>query len=256
MSRTRTIDIDYDDLPQLRQRELGNVRNYDSDTDRGPKPRRDRNQDYEYRRRSYVVADDVPRSRRRDYDRGDEQQLVPYSRNRDTDVVAYDRRHAQSDYDRNRDYDRRRDDDSGRRDYDDSSDRSRREYSDRGSSRSKRDRRRDRRRSDDESADEDGNSADEGLMFYSGKKRRDANFVEKNFDSSYEGITAAIAGGLIGGMTARRFGGEENNKAKVLAGTAIGAAGLNAAENWYRVYTEERAERKAEKRERRRDRRD
>jgi len=93
-------------------------------------------------------------------------------------------------------------------------------------------------------------------MFYSGKKRRDANFMEKNFDSSYEGITAAIAGGLIGGMTARRFGGEENNKAKVLAGTALGAAGLNAAENWYRVYTEERAERKAEKQERRRERRD
>jgi len=94
-------------------------------------------------------------------------------------------------------------------------------------------------------------------MFYSGKRRGDGNFLEKNFDSSYEGITAAIAGGLIGGMTARRFGGEENNKAKVLAGTAIGAAALNAGENWYRIFTEERAERKAEKKERRRnDRRD
>ncbi|GAB7344323.1 hypothetical protein MBLNU457_2188t1 [Dothideomycetes sp. NU457] len=258
MSRTRTIDIDYDDLPQLRQRELGSFRKQDSDPDRGQ--RRDRDEEYEYRRRRYVVEDDLPRMRRPDYDRQEEQQLVPYNKNRNTDVVAYDRRQAQSDYDRTRgDYDRKRDYDEGRsrRSYDDG--RSRRDYSERDSSRSRRDRRKNRRRDDydDDRSGDDANSADEGLMFYSGKRRGDGNFFEKNFDSSYEGITAAIAGGLIGGMTARRFGGEENNKAKVLAGTAIGAAALNAGENWYRIFTEERAERKAERRERRRnDRRD
>lgn len=255
MSTTRTIDIDYDDLPQLRQRELNSFRNRDTTPDRHP--RRDPNEEYEYRRRRYIVSDDLPRSRRVDYDRRGEQQLVPYNRNREIDVVAYDRRQAQISYDRTRDeYNGRRDydEDRSRRSYDDG--RSTRDYSERGPSRSRRDRRRNRRRDDydqDRSEDEAANSADEGLLFYSGKRRGDGNFFEKNFDSSYEGITAAIAGGLIGGMTARRFGGEENNKAKVLAGTVVGAAALNAGENWYRVFTEERAERKAERRERRQD---
>lgn len=239
MSRTQTIDIDYDDLPRLRQRELG--RYYDSDDNR---PRRDRNDDYEYRRRSYVVEDDGPRSRRRDYDAREEQQMVPYrGTDQDTQVVAHDPRR---DYDY---YERRRDDYDGRRDCDN------RHFSEQSSSRSGQSWKDRRRRRDDGrsrgSADEGANSADEGLLFYSGKKRKDASFLEKNFDSSYEGITAAIAGGLIGGMTARRFGGEENRKAKVVAATAIGAAGFNAAENWYRIYTEERAERKEERRERR-----
>ena len=86
-------------------------------------------------------------------------------------------------------------------------------------------------------------------MWFTGEKRKHGSFAQRNFDSSYEGITAAIAGGLIGGMTARRFGGEDNSKVKTLAAVVGGAAAFNAGENWYRVKTEERAEKKEKQRE-------
>lgn len=104
----------------------------------------------------------------------------------------------------------------------------------------------------------------EGYLWYSCKPRKDCNFIERNFDSSYDGLIAAAAGGLIGAMTARRFGGydhyteedREKNKWKTIAGGIAGAAAFNLVENRYRVYTEERAEIKREVREERRERRE
>lgn len=84
-------------------------------------------------------------------------------------------------------------------------------------------------------------------MWYSMKKRRDGNFAERNFDSSYDGIIAGVAGAAIGAMTARRFGGEEKKGWKTLGGAAVGAVGANAAENWFRLYTEEKEEREERK---------
>ena len=103
----------------------------------------------------------------------------------------------------------------------------------------------------------------EGYLWYSGKPRKDCNIVERNFDSSYDGLIAAAAGGLIGAMTARRFGGYDHyteedrkkNKWKTIAGGVAGAAAFNLVENHFRVYTEEREERK-EVKEARRERRE
>jgi hypothetical protein len=104
----------------------------------------------------------------------------------------------------------------------------------------------------------------EGYLWYSCKPRKDCNIIERNFDSSYDGLIAAAAGGLIGAMTARRFGGYDHyteddrkkNRWKTIAGGVAGAAAFNLAENHFRVYTEERAEAKKEEREERRERRD
>lgn len=104
----------------------------------------------------------------------------------------------------------------------------------------------------------------EGFLWYSCKPRKDCNVLERNFDSSYDGLIAAAAGGLIGAMTARRFGGYDHyteedrkkNRWKTIAGGVAGAAAFNLAENQFRVYTEEREvkkEKKEERRERRRE---
>jgi len=93
---------------------------------------------------------------------------------------------------------------------------------------------------------QDQDQDDEGRLWYSHKPRKEGSFLERNFDSSYDGIVAAIAGGLIGAMGARRLGGEEKQKAKILGAAAVGAASFNLVENKYRVYTEEREERKEE----------
>lgn len=84
-------------------------------------------------------------------------------------------------------------------------------------------------------------------LWYSMKRRRDGNFAERNFDSSYDGIIAGVAGAAIGAMTARRFGGDEKKGWKTLGGAAVGAVGANAAENWFRLYTEEKEEREVKK---------
>jgi len=243
MSRTHTVEIDYDDLPKIRDRELAVIRRYDSDDEehsRGPRPARQ--EAYEYRHKRFVYEDDAPRSRRRndhDYGTGDRYSVVPYDRNRGID--AYNRRDRDA-YDDNHDYDERRRNRDGMREPDDH-----------GYGSSRRRNRRERRDPDRGGAGSsaDGDSGDDGLVFFSGQKRKDANFIERNFDSSYEGVTAAIAGGLIGGMTARRFAEGENKAGKTIAAAAVGAASFNAAENWYRVFTAEREERKERQKERR-----
>ena len=100
-----------------------------------------------------------------------------------------------------------------------------------------------RARSADQSAKKDAED-DGGILWYSGKKRCDANILERHLDSSYDGLIAAAAGGLIGSITAARFGGPEHKGWKALGGAVAGAAAFNVAENHYRVYTEERAKKK------------
>ena len=113
-----------------------------------------------------------------------------------------------------------------------------------------------RRARSEQGAVDRGAADDDGILWYSCKSRKDCNFIERSFDSSYDGLMAAAAGGLIGAMTARRFGGYDHytdedrkkNKWKTLGGAVVGAAAFNAAENQYRVYTEEKHERNEEKR--------
>lgn len=123
---------------------------------------------------------------------------------------------------------------------------------DRRSSRRHRDRRRARSAQPgierDPKADDD-----EGILWYSGKPRKDCNFLERNFDSSYDGLLTAAAGAAIGAMTARRFAHKDGDEKKRLnwktwGGAVVGAGLFNVAENHYRVYTEEKIERKAEER--------
>ncbi|KAM0719398.1 hypothetical protein Q7P37_005303 [Cladosporium fusiforme] len=106
-------------------------------------------------------------------------------------------------------------------------------------------RRRHRRRRSHRSSDRRPASEDDGYerMWHDMKRRREGNVVERNFDSSYDGIIAGVAGAAIGAMTARHFAkGEENRTWKVLGGAVAGAAATNVAENYYRLYTEEKHE--------------
>ena len=89
------------------------------------------------------------------------------------------------------------------------------------------------------------------------KNRREGNLLERNFDSSYDGLIAAAAGAALGAITARNLDKDqfedasaESKRTKILkmvGGAVAGAAVLNVGENWYRVYTEEKEERKEEK---------
>jgi len=89
------------------------------------------------------------------------------------------------------------------------------------------------------------------------KNRREGNLLERNFDSSYDGLIAAAAGAALGAITARNLDkdqfedasveGKRTKILKMVGGAVAGAAVLNVGENWYRVYTEEKEERKEEK---------
>lgn len=99
-----------------------------------------------------------------------------------------------------------------------------------------------------------GKEDDEGKLWYSAKDRSQANFFEKHFDSSYDGLFAAATGAVIGAMGVRRMVcvpglSEEENKAiskknrlKTLGGAVAGGLLFNAGENAFRVYTEEQSE--------------
>ena len=101
-----------------------------------------------------------------------------------------------------------------------------------------------------------GEQDDAGQCWYSMKDRKDASFMKKHFDSSYDGLLAGVAGAVIGAMGVRRMilvhgASEEENKRianesrwKTAAGAVAGGIAFNAAENWIRVYTEEKAERR------------
>lgn len=182
---------------------------------------------------------DASRSRERGDDRNvdDKDQIYRYHR-----TVQRERGVQPMDLNRSRSYDRP----LARRE------RSRGRYEDEESDSDSDFERRRRRRRNHSSSDRRRRSEDDSYerLWYSMKRRRDGNVLERNFDSSYDGIIAGVAGAAIGAMTARHFAnGEENRKWKVLGGAVAGAAATNFAENYYRIYTEEKHERR-ERRER------
>jgi len=223
----RTQEISFDDIDDVRSRELAIVRvPSPSYQEQEPGPRsRYASDDYEVDRTVTRIV------RERNFP--DDRYLVPYMRERD--VGYYDRRPS-----RRRDLN---DDDS---ESDSSRERQRRRRHRRAHSDWEG---RDRNRSApaqtrEQNGDEDD---DGGYLWYSMKKRNEGSLLERHFDSSYDGIIAGVAGAAIGAITARRFGGEKNSKIKVLGGAVVGAVGFNMAENHYRVFTEEREERKEKK---------
>lgn len=217
--------VPYDEIEEIRGQELALFRPSNA------RPRAERRDERDYRDgRAY---DDFYASRPRPRDR-----LAPPIDER------YDDRYARRGADRQ--VARRRDDQRDRRRKDDYSD------SDSESSRERRHRRRHRRAkseqpSKDREQENNNNEDDGGVLWYSGKPRNQGNFRERHFDSSYDGIIAAVAGAAIGGITARSFGGDEKKGWKIAGGALVGAAAFNSAENHYRVYTEEREEKEQER---------
>jgi hypothetical protein len=218
--RRAVQEIPFEDVDDVRNRELALVRVPPRVQQELSRPRY-LDDDYEVDQAlSRRVRERVPES---DY-------LVPYSRDRD--VAYYDRRSSQR---RSDNYD----------DEDEDSSRERRRRRRRRRARGERDVEREKSAKGEENA----NSEDEGRLWYSMKKRCDGSFVERHFDSSYDGLIAGAAGAAIGAMTARRFGGDEKKGLKALGGAVLGAVAFNAVENRYRVYTEEREERREEREE-------
>jgi len=95
-----------------------------------------------------------------------------------------------------------------------------------------------------------------GQMWYTGQDRDEANFVEKHFDSSPDGLLAAAAGAAIGAMGVNRLGlgysaTEEDSRAqtkkqrwKTIAGAVVGAAAFNVGEAYLRVKMEKDEDKK------------
>lgn len=110
------------------------------------------------------------------------------------------------------------------------------DYSDRSRSRSRSRRRHGRKHGHHE--ERKSKDVPTGRCWYSGKERKDADFLERNFDSSYDGIIAAAAGAAIGAMTSNRF--SKEHRARNAAGAAVaGAVAFNFAENWYSRFVED-----------------
>ncbi|KAK1076175.1 hypothetical protein LTR48_009148, partial [Friedmanniomyces endolithicus] len=82
---------------------------------------------------------------------------------------------------------------------------------------------------------------DNGKLWYSMKNRREGNLLERNFDSSYDGLIAAAAGAALGAITARNLDkdqfedasveGKRTKILKMVGGAVAGAAVLNVGEN-------------------------
>lgn len=223
-------EVPYDEIENIRGQELALFR---APTARARADRRDERDNYGGR-----AYDDYYASRPRPRDR-----LAPPIDDR------YEDRYTRRSSDRQRDS--RRGDDRDRRRRDDYSD------SDSESPRERRHRRRHRRAKSEQAPKRDlSDDDDEGRLWYSGRSRKDAKFHERHFDSSYDGLIAAAAGAAIGGITARSFAGAENKKWKIAGGALVGAAGLNAAENHFRLYTEEKEEKREQRGEARKDQND
>ncbi|KAK5691437.1 hypothetical protein LTR97_011430 [Elasticomyces elasticus] len=230
----RVQEVPWEDLSNVRTRELALV------TRRAPSPEfRGYEDRYSQRPREEEFAlQRVDRSRRTD------EGLIPYRRDDRYDrpaprraPAAYDDTDSESSYERRRRHRRRED-----------RDRQRDDRSDAGSS---------RRGGAKEEQQEGG-----PRLWYSGKHRKDANILERTFDSSYDGLIAAAAGAALGAITARSFDkhqgdGTDSKQKKVLrlvGGALAGAAVLNAGENAYRIYTEEEEEKKEKKEEKKKER--
>ncbi|KAK3112160.1 hypothetical protein LTR53_011842 [Teratosphaeriaceae sp. CCFEE 6253] len=231
-------EVPWDDVADVRNRELALVTRGEAlpelDPRRYQEPTPLRNGEAEYarcrvQRDRYEDEDRAPR-RRDDYDH----HRAPLQR----EAAAYD---DDSDSESSRERRRRRRRREERRARDGA-------YSDAGSSRRGAARER-------EQQPDDG-----GRLWYSMKARSEGNLLERNFDSSYDGLIAAAAGAALGAITARSIDkhqgdGQDSRQKKVLklvGGAAAGAAVMNAGENWYRIYTEEKEERAEENKDDRR----
>ncbi|TKA22063.1 hypothetical protein B0A50_08443 [Salinomyces thailandicus] len=209
----RIQEIPYEDLDNVRNQELALVSERDADRYRKEDRRQSDDEQIYY---------DVRRTTRQRNPSGS----VPPLRRYYEDPRYYRSSRPSSDYDQ-REYQRQR------------RNRSRYDNDDYESSRERDHRRRNRRARSDRGARDEGGSQER--LWYSGKERKDANIIEKTFDSSYDGIIAGVAGAAIGALTARHFAEEDKHKKwKTLGAAVAGGAAANAAENRYRMYTEER----------------
>ncbi|KAK5138105.1 hypothetical protein LTR08_004799 [Meristemomyces frigidus] len=219
----RVQEIPYEELETVRDRELALVR-----VPRDREITRYREGEGRYDREEYPVERVV--SRRVRERRDDEGYLPPRQ--------SYDERNAAlASYPRRGEgHDRR----SSRR-------REPAAYSD-SESESSRERRRRRRhrRGDNERSGTNKREDNERKLLHDIEKRREGNFVQRNFDSSLDGIIAGVAGAAMGAIAAQRFAGDKQRRLKTVAGAVVGAAALNSGENWYRLYTEEEEEKKEE----------
>ena len=74
--------------------------------------------------------------------------------------------------------------------------------------------------------------------------------LDRDFDTSFDGVIAAAAGAGIGALTARRFGSRDDRYKpqdksppwKTVGGAVVGAAAFNAAENRLRGYVDDKVE--------------
>ncbi|KAK0270849.1 hypothetical protein LTR35_013901 [Friedmanniomyces endolithicus] len=254
----RVQEVPWEEISNVRNRELALVRRRDSSPEpetrryeeRSPPRRREEESTSQQDQRS------PPRRREEEYtsQRGQRSRI-----GNDDEVVPYRREDR---------YDRRapRRDDGGARDQDDNNDKNSDGQSARSHQRRPRQREGGRARSEDrsqtgrnrrgggEKEKKNEQQDDNGKLWYSMKNRREGNLLERNFDSSYDGLIAAAAGAALGAITARNLDkdqfedasveGKRTKILKMVGGAVAGAAVLNVGENWYRVYTEEKEERK------------
>ncbi|KAK5117838.1 hypothetical protein LTR85_008612 [Meristemomyces frigidus] len=220
----RVQEVPYEELDNVRDRELALVSvPRDQEVSRYRGSRQDDNNDDDY---------EVDRTlRRRVRDRRDDDGYLPPRRSYD------DRNDNLAPYHRGEDYGRHGSRRRATSAYDES---------DSDSSRERRHRRR-RSRARSEKAAPQQEEDTGGKLWFSMRDRREGNFAERNFDSSYDGLLAGAAGAAIGAITARRFGGTEKRGLKIIGGAVAGAAVVNSAENWFRVYTEVKEEEKGER---------
>ncbi|RMY72565.1 hypothetical protein D0864_10398 [Hortaea werneckii] len=214
IKETRVQEVPYEEVNDVRNRELAVVPERDAE--------RYRHED----RRRRSDDEEIYWDKRRTTRQRDPSGSIPPLRRYYEDPRYYSRpARRSSDYDRQ---------EYGRRDrpryY---------EYDDYESSRERGSQRRHRRTRSERRPRDEGD--EDGRLWYSERDRRDANIVEKTFDSSYDGLLAGAAGAAIGALTARHFAEDnKNRKWKTLGAAVAGGAAFNAAENRYRVYTEDR----------------
>ncbi|KAK0265343.1 hypothetical protein LTR35_017087 [Friedmanniomyces endolithicus] len=255
----RVQEIPWEEISTVRNRELALVRRRDSSPE--PETKRYEERSPPRRREEEVASQRSQRDPHRQIEEEYTSQWGQRSRNGNDDEVVPYRRDDR--------YDRRapRRDDRAARDQDDNNNNSEGESS---RSRQRRPRRREgRARSEDrsqtgrkrrgggEKEKKNEQQDDNAKLWYSMKNRREGNLLERNFDSSYDGLIAAATGAALGAITARNLDKDqfedasvESKRTKILkmvGGAVAGAAVLNVGENWYRVYTEEKEERKEEK---------
>ncbi|KAK1069346.1 hypothetical protein LTR74_004912 [Friedmanniomyces endolithicus] len=239
----RVQEVPWEEISNVRNRELALVRRRDSSPEpetrryeeRSPPRRREEESTSQQDQRS------PPRRREEEYtsQRGQRSRI-----GNDDEVVPYRREDR---------YDRRapRRDDGGARDQDDNNDNNSDGQSARSRQRRPRQREGGRARSEDrsqtgrnrrgggEKEKKNEQQDDNGKLWYSMKNRREGNLLERNFDSSYDGLIAAAAGAALGAITARNLDKDQFEDASV-----EGKRTKILKMNWYRVYTEEKEERK------------